>query len=55
MAKLMKRIMGCSKKLSSTEANGRRYEAIAIFSGDKPMGNKSPPLFKMKDKRVDEW
>ena len=54
MAKLMKRIMSCSKRMSATEANGRKYEAIAIFSGDKPMGNKSPPLFKMKDKRVDE-
>ena len=55
MVKLMKCIMLCSKKLSSMEAGGRKYEAIAIFSDDKPMGNKSLPLFKMKDKRVDEW
>ncbi len=55
MVKLMKCIMVCSKRISSEEANGRKYEAIAIFSGDKPLGNKSPALFKMKDKRVDEW
>ena len=55
MTKLMKRIMVCSKKLLSMESCGRKYEAIAIFSGDKPMGNKCPPMFRMKDKRVDEW
>ena len=54
MVKLMKCIMVCSKRIPYVEAAGLKYEAIAIFSGDKPRGSKRPPLFKMKDKRVDE-
>ena len=55
MAKLMKCIMVCSKRIPYIEAAGLKYEAIAIFSGDRTRGNKRPPLFKMKDKKVDEW
>ena len=55
MVKLMKCIMVCSKRIPYIEAAGLKYEAIAIFSGDRPRDNKRPPLFKMKDKRVDEW
>lgn len=55
IAKLMKCIMVCSKRISSQEANGRKYEVIAIFSGDKPLGNKSPALFKLKDKKIKDF
>ena len=47
--------MVCSKRIPYTEAAALKYEAIAIFSGDRPRGNKRPPLFKTKDKTVDEW